>query len=357
MSTSSLLTSRRGSEDLRELESLLQDLTELLVATPGPDDVERQLGNVFERIRLSLRYVRSDNDMEIICQEVLESHTFEESREEVLQILSRTDDKDPSNAYIIYSLLYRLGQDYPNTYRRLLEEDWHHHLKDVILERVGDRSHHVAVQLLYELAKMQELSIGDLETFDTPFLTFLLDRIEKTRDVGEAENYALIRLLLVLHEQFRLKTQFSASFPNRVTSTISSRINESKTLSENFVFMFNRGGDTSFQLVMIRFLKEVFESEILATLFYTNDTRVILDVILRETRNTAEEDEAVREGYILLLPSLLRNTDLGKYGYKSAEVIRMLTELRDSPLGRSGTRRVADRVLNEVQGVLGEVWC
>lgn len=33
----------------------------------------------------------------------------------------------------------------------------------------------------------------------------------------------------------------------------------------------------------------------------------------------------------------------------------MLTELRDSPLGRSGTRRVADRVLNEVQGVLGGV--
>ncbi|KAJ3042427.1 hypothetical protein HDV00_007383 [Rhizophlyctis rosea] len=353
MSTTSLLTSRRGSEDLIELESLLADVTELLVATPGgAEDVEQQLKLVIERIKRSTRYIRSDNDMDIICSEVLESHTFDESREEVLRSLSRTDDEDPDNAYIVYSLLYRLGQDYVNTYRRLLEEDWLPHLKTVIATRVGDRSHHVAVQLLYELAKIQELSIADLDTFDDAFLTFLLDQIEATRDKNESENYALIRLLLIINEQFRLKTAFSATFSNRVTSTITLRINECKTLSENLVFMFNRASDLSLQLVMIRFLQEIFTSAELAKLFYTNDTRVIMDVILRETRNTSDEDEQLREGYILLLPPLLRNTDLAKHRYKSAELTRMLTELRDDPRGRSGTRRVADRVLNEVEGLL-----
>lgn len=68
------------------------------------------------------------------------------------------------------SLLYCLGHTWsPNVYRRLAEIDWFPSLRNTLVERAlaaaiykVDRMHHATAQLLYEICRVQELSIDEM---------------------------------------------------------------------------------------------------------------------------------------------------------------------------------------------------
>ncbi|KAJ3281808.1 hypothetical protein HK104_011263 [Borealophlyctis nickersoniae] len=337
--------SRRGSEDIRQLEELLEGLHTLL-KNPS-NSINDLVHNVVDRIVSSMKYVRNDQDMGIICGDVVESEVFEEERDEIAQVLASYDDKDSNKGYVVYSLLYHLGQLSPNIYRKLLEDDWLPRLRDQILVRHGERQHPVLVLLMYELCKLQELSIADLEIIDELFLSFLCDKIEQTRNESEDENYALIKLLLSLNEQFMLKNAGRPVIENRVLTTVLARTGSNKTLSENLIFMFNRATDRDIQLKTLQFLSSVLKDPASAQFFYTNDTRIIMDVILREVRSVPQEDGILQQTYISILPLLVRNTACGANRYKSDEVLRLLKDLRDSPFGRPETKRMAEKVLGD----------
>jgi hypothetical protein len=106
----------------------------------------------------------------------------------------------------------------------------------------------------------------------------------------------------VLNEQFIPKT---APPENPIISLVVERINATKTLSENLIFMFNRAGmlvdfcdrenllnllvfffpfaeDQSVQMLITKFLYLIFTVPGTRDWFYTNDLGIILDVILRE---------------------------------------------------------------------------
>lgn len=196
-------------------------------------------------------------------------------------------------------------------------------------------------------------------------------------------------------EQFIPKTTPAT---NPVISLIVQRINTTKTLSENIVFIFNRAGesygldsralsstyafglcaeDRSVQMLVLKFLYLIFTIPSTFEWFYTNDLNIVLDVIIRELAATGAEEAAVRhldrcplrptadeiiakqlqQGYLRILTPLLLNTRLVSSASfsKLPEIRRLLDSLSAAPEGTIDptVRRLAQRTAGECE----HIWC
>ncbi|KAJ1567959.1 hypothetical protein HK405_004139 [Cladochytrium tenue] len=130
---------------------------------------------------------------------------------------------------------------------------------------------------------------------------------------------------MAINHQFVLKNQARTVVPNRVIAHLAARPYLGKTLGENVIFMFNRAEDDRLQNLLLRFLYTVFRSEETAGFFYTNDLRIILDVILRECRTISTDDHALLHGYLSVMTLLLRDPAL--HSYKPRDTRRLLEDL------------------------------
>ncbi|KAJ3087383.1 hypothetical protein HK102_011220 [Quaeritorhiza haematococci] len=343
-------------QSILQLEALVKDLQEL-TSVESVDDVPHVVDQVVNKMKDAMIYIRHDKDMQIICEEVLGSPLFEEEQDQVLRHLITYDNtEEPNTGYVVYSLLYHLGQYWPNAYRRMAEEDYLEKLRLDVFKRTAERLHLTAMRLMFEISQLHELSMTDIALIDAPFLMLLCDLVEKTRsDELEEYNYTVIRLLLAFNAQFMLKNTARSLVDNRVILTLSKRLNRSKTLSENILFMFNRADNPEVQLLIAKFLVRVFSTRSVCDLFYTNDLKVVVDVVLRELLNHGSEDEVLQHAYLSIIPPLILNTRYADTNYhKAPELLQVLTMLRDDVQGvlRPGTRREAERVLNECGTVL-----
>ncbi|TPX38649.1 hypothetical protein SeMB42_g06614 [Synchytrium endobioticum] len=345
----------------KELETLLHDLHNGLLAKPV-DDISDTVEAVVRRLAVAIPYIRGSDDMTVIAEELASSPFFTQDGDQFVKVLAKEDVQklDADNGYVTVSLLYHLGHIWsPNVYRRLSENDWFGPLRKVVVERACaaavyrvDRMHHAAVLLLYEICRVQELSINEMELLDAELIYCICEIIERTRDdEREAFNYDLIRLLLVFNDQFMTKNERRLVMINRVLSVVGSRIQHSKTLTENLVFMLNRADDIQTQMLLIKFLKVLFEDSTTWDLIYTNDLKVVLDVILRETRNVEDE---LKCSYLSILKPLILNTKLGELGYKFAEVGKLLNEIVHDMFGHDSlpVKREARKAFVDIERML-----
>ena len=64
--------------------------------------------------------------------------------------------------------------------------------------------------------------------------------------------------------------------------------------------------------------------------FYTNDLKVLMDVIIRELNDLpATERDRNRQLYLLILEPFLRNTDFRKTLYRAADLTKTLKQFED----------------------------
>lgn len=147
------------------------------------------------------------------------------------------------------------------------------------------------------------------------FINLLFDTVESTvSDEDETFNYDIIRLVLVLNEQFMMAPVIDkqSQQPNVVLNVLKDRIGTTNTFSANLIFMLNRSGnecirrqvgirthtlaidDACTKLLILKLLYGIFTHPKLYEYFYTNDLYVLVDIILREMCNLGEEErEAV----------------------------------------------------------------
>ncbi|KAI9102488.1 hypothetical protein DFS34DRAFT_394869 [Phlyctochytrium arcticum] len=259
---------------------------------------------------------------------------------------------DPHAAFTIYTLLHQLIDLWPNTLRRL-DDAWIPRLADFVWVEGGKGGggvdggvRYVAVVLLYEILSSREMALTDLGIFSEPFVDHLCSLIEDSRvSSDEDADYALVNLLVAIHHQFALKNAAVVLIPNTVLSTLSRRTYQSKTLTENFIFIFNRAEERRLRIMMTQFLAHVLASPDTRDLWYTNDFDVILDVVVREVKNVDAEDEELHQSYICILPLLFCHPNSKLSAKKGQEVHKLILEIRDGPYVRSPTRRCADRAL------------
>jgi hypothetical protein len=143
----------------------------------------------------------------------------------------------------------------------------------------------------------------------------------------------------VLNEQYMLASTDSATDPvtgspqltNRIVKCLSLHGPSYRTFGENIILLLNRETETSLQLLILKLLYLLFTTKATYEYFYTNDLRVLLDVIIRNLMDLPDEKQSLRHTYLRVLYPLLAHTQLSQAPYyKKYEIVRLLNVLRGS---------------------------
>lgn len=103
------------------------------------------------------------------------------------------------------------------------------------------------------------------------------------------------------------------------------------TFGENIILLLNRETETSLQLLILKLLYLLFTTKATHEYFYTNDLRVLLDVIIRNLLDLPNELVSLRHTYLRVLYPLLAHTQLSQPPhYKRDEVVKVLSILGGS---------------------------
>ena len=165
------------------------------------------------------------------------------------------------------------------------------------------------------------------------FVRHLFQIIEElSDDVNDPYHYPVIRVLLVLNEQFLMAASKLGPSPNLLTNKVikilSSEGSKYKTFGENIILLLNRENETSLQLLTLKLLYLLFTTPPTYEYFYTNDLRVLVDILIRNLLDLPEEAGALRHTYLRVLYPLLAHTQLRQPPqYKREEIRKLLAVL------------------------------
>ncbi|KAF8153062.1 hypothetical protein B0H34DRAFT_90295 [Crassisporium funariophilum] len=345
------------------------------------------------------QYLQSPLQLEHACNLLLDSELFEFHSERMCDIL--VDDAqtatDPHSQFIFYEVLFCYGhrrQDSFRSHKRwqpLLPLMMDHVLVEIdpdiedtyVGTSVGRSTSFSAdpipieaklrslcVKLLYEVCRVQTLTVQDLKIFDDSFIDYLFDLVEQTRYMhDETFNYSVIKLIISLNEQFMvaglgdevLQTGIGKKEPaepkNRVIRVLMRRLGSSRTFGENMIFMLNRARhspeDFCMKLLILKILYVLFTTKGTSEYFYTNDLCVLVDVFLRELADLDEESESLRHTYLRVLHPLLTKTQFRDTPYKRPQILVAL----ESMLGNQRIRTVNPTTKRLVERCLSGDWC
>ncbi|OAA54524.1 hypothetical protein SPI_08770 [Niveomyces insectorum RCEF 264] len=199
------------------------------------------------------------------------------------------------------------------------------------------RLHRLLLALLYEMARIERLPVADLLHVDDGFVHYLFQSIEDLSDDDvDPYHYGIIRVLLVLNEQYMVAATTAAVDPmspaapltNRVLKVLGLDGARYRTFGENLILLLNRETETSLQLLILKLLYLLFTTRATYEYFYTNDLRVLLDVIIRNLLDLPNEAASLRHTYLRVLYPLLAHTQLNQPPqYKRDEILRVLAIL------------------------------
>jgi len=184
----------------------------------------------------------------------------------------------------------------------------------------------------------------DIIVIDDNFVLYLLQLTEElSNDAEDPYHYPVIRVLLVLNEQYMCLANAPTSpqggggpVTNRVLKLLSTHGHLYRTFGENIILLLNRESALGPQLLILKLLYLLFTTPPTYEYFYTNDLHVLVDVIIRNLLDldpgAGKIDEerdgqrALRHTYLRVLCALLKNTQLAREGsnYKREEVRRLL---------------------------------
>lgn len=202
------------------------------------------------------------------------------------------------------------------------------------------------------------------DLIDSQFVSYLLDLIEHTRtDDAEMLNHAAARLVLAVNEQFMVQQSLCAEegeYDNAVIDMLGARPGY-KTFGEDVAFLLNRASqDHSLQLLILKLLFAIFTTQETYDFFYTNDLRVLADLVVRGVRDLPGEAELLRHAYLRVLGPMFANTPLRNASDKRESVRRLLCDLvcENRNYGHtisSTTRRLVERVHRVIETTPNEV--
>ncbi|KAF9284786.1 hypothetical protein BGZ68_004435 [Mortierella alpina] len=299
----------------------------------------------------------SGQDLVHCCYRLFDSDVYQQHMETITRSIIDRAIQSPDNKdmWISYHVLLYAGKEFPKVYHWMLKSEYFAKLKYQILQQEGSKLQPLAVNLMYEMCRVQMLRESDLALVDETFLNYLLDFVERTRaDAAEFLNYGIIKLLLVFNEQFMLnRAHYTQAGPqlaysgNPLLSVLMDRPGASCTFGENLIFMLNRAEETALQMLILKLLYLLFTSPGLFEFFYTNDLHVLVDVVIRELWDLPGEEESLRHAYLRVMGPLLTNTQLKKATYKRAEIVRVLRELGGGDLDSTLRKQLNEQHLRE----------
>ncbi|KJZ72395.1 hypothetical protein HIM_08198 [Hirsutella minnesotensis 3608] len=295
--------------------------------------------------KLSDQDPESDDDVLSCAHMLIQSDLFQANKEyvrtQITHSLLQEDEASPLHA--IASVLYLDGRHDEATFPRMIQEACFPRLLELINTHRDDedgRLHRLLLQLMYEMSRVERLAAEDLMLVDDAFVHHLFQIIEGVSDdAHDPYHYPTIRVLLVLNEQYMLASTDTAvgseaspaQMTNRIIKCLSFHGPSFRTFGENIILLLNRETETSLQLLILKLLYLLFTNKATYEYFYTNDLRVLLDVIIRNLMDLPDEKMSLRHTYLRVMYPLLAHTQLNQPPhYKRDEVLRVLKILRGS---------------------------
>ncbi|KAH6890953.1 hypothetical protein B0T10DRAFT_297755 [Thelonectria olida] len=295
-------------------------------------------------IRLRDRCSDSPDDIATCAHMLLTSELYRNNKEyvrtQLVFSLLQEDETGPLHAITCFLLLD--GCQDETMFPRMIGEACFPRLLELINGRqhIDPLLHRHLLHLMYEMSRLERLRVDDLVQVNDEFVQYLFSLIEEVADdVHDPYHYPTIRVLLVLNEQYMLASTDSTPDPSSPTSPLTNRIVKClslhgpsfRTFGENIILLLNRETETSLQLLILKLLYLLFTNKATYEYFYTNDLRVLLDVIIRNLMDLPDEKMSLRHTYLRVLYPLLAHTQLSQPPhYKQDEILRVLNILRGS---------------------------
>ncbi|ETN41490.1 uncharacterized protein HMPREF1541_03426 [Cyphellophora europaea CBS 101466] len=284
------------------------------------DDAEQVLPRCAYKLAYSPLFVRHSD---YIRRQFIHS-LLQEDDADILLITSSFLLTDAQHTEITFEILKNEG-----AFPRLVDLIASPHLND------EEALHRLLMQLFYEMSRIQRISNDDLACVTDEFVQCLFDLIEHVAgNVNDPYHYPVIRVLLVLNEQFMVAAhdpeaiQRPIPLTNKVVKVLSAQGSRYKTFGENIILLLNREDETSLQLLTLKLLYLLFTTPQTYEYFYTNDLRVLVDILIRNLLDLPEEATSLRHTYLRVLYPLLEHTQLQHPPhYKREEVLKLLTVL------------------------------
>ncbi|KAH8592242.1 hypothetical protein B0O99DRAFT_597291 [Bisporella sp. PMI_857] len=332
--------------DLENEEQFWSELDDIVSANcPSHELIDNALRSYLHfTTKFRDEYLHSEYDIARCSEKLLGSELFVANKDYVrIQIVySLLQEDEAPTLHVIASFLLLDGRDNEATFEIMNNESCFTRLVELIKNKEGrsedGRLHRLLLELLYEMSRMQRLSTEDLSHIDDEFVIYLFQIIELvSQDVDDPYHYPVIRVLLVLNEQYMVESTASPierpSIPitNRVIKVLSTHGSNYMTFGENIILLLNRETETSLQLLILKLLYLLFTTRATHEYFYTNDLHVLLDVIIRNLLDLPNELVALRHTYLRVLYPLLAHTQLNQPPhYKRDEITKVLSILGGS---------------------------
>ncbi|KAK1820166.1 pre-rRNA processing [Friedmanniomyces endolithicus] len=316
----------------------------------GPSDSHELIDNVL-RAYLKLastnkqEYLSSEYDVAKYCYRLLDAELFQGNqdyvRRQFLYCLLQDDDVD--TLHLAAALLLFDGRANETAFELLQSEGAFSRIVELIRAQRDDDIglHRLLLELLCEMSRIQKLTLEDLKVVDDAFVLYLFQLIEQlSDDADDPYHYPIIRVILVLNEQYMCFANAPAGSGEKVTNRILKLLSAHgplyRTFGENLILLLNRETALAHQLLILKLLYLLFTTPSTYEYFYTNDLHVLVDVVIRNLldldpsvgKMDEERDgqKALRHTYLRVLCPLLRNTQLAREGnnYKREEVRKLL---------------------------------
>ncbi|KAF6219369.1 hypothetical protein HO133_005195 [Letharia lupina] len=308
-------------------------------------------------------YVQTEYDIARCSYRLLESSLFIENKDYVRRqiVYSLLQEDSPDTLHLIIAFLLFDGQQNDITFEMMKEEGGFPRLLELIQEGRDDDAglHRMLLEVLYEMSRIQRLRIEDLILIEDEFVAYMFQIIEGlSDDVNDPYHYPVIRVVLILNEQYMCSahdpspnqtTSPSTPLTNKVMKILSAQGSAYKTFGENIILLLNRESETSLQLLILKLLYLLFTTPPTYEYFYTNDLHVLLDIILRNLLDLPPSSTALRHTYLRVLYPLLAHTQLKHPPhYKRNELVRLLAMMAEDDNQHFGavdetTKRLVER--------------
>ncbi|XP_017793381.1 PREDICTED: NCK-interacting protein with SH3 domain [Habropoda laboriosa] len=181
----------------------------------------------------------------------------------------------------------------------------------------------------------EPMPVTHLEQLGPDFITFILDLIENPPDMDLEDQIPDLFVNLILSYNL----QFTNS-ENIVLNALKERT-VAKSFTEKILLLFNREEDPVRIFdhepppphSVLKLFIDLFSNDITAGLFYTNDVKVLIDIILRQLYDMFPGDK--RRQYLELCRRVLRTSSYNEHKYRSEDLLKCFTRIFCEETGES----------------------
>ncbi|CAC5411706.1 unnamed protein product [Mytilus coruscus] len=210
---------------------------------------------------------------------------------------------------------------------------------------------YVAIVLSMILSTGEPLPTSLSDHITKKFIGFMFELIEKPPS-PQFEDEASDQLIVVL---LALNLHYTEHTTNPVMEVLADK-GTVKTFTEKLLLLFNRGDDpvkmfefqSCHQNSVMKFVTDLYRDKSTSSLLYTNDAKVLVDMIIRMLTDLQPGDE-VRTNNLILANLFVENSDYLEYRHRESEFCRCLHNILHEESSQIEDKNIVADILDQIQ--------